>query len=106
MPRLQQYGQGVPTEAIIVLACFGPTVHEVIERTPVKHILLASLGDVFGAIKGPRVTYKSRNVDKRIETLKKFRSLSFRRSTRCTTHWWSSPISRAGRLAPMATRRP
>src|SRR3990167_1009274 len=32
-------------EVIIVLGYFGPTVQEVIERTPVKHILLASLGD-------------------------------------------------------------
>ncbi|OGA82389.1 MAG: long-chain fatty acid--CoA ligase [Burkholderiales bacterium RIFCSPHIGHO2_01_FULL_63_240] len=53
-------------EVIIVLEYFGPTVQEVIERTPVKHILLASLGDVFGAIKGPWVTYKSRNVDKHV----------------------------------------
>jgi len=40
-------------EAIIVLEYFGPTVQEVIDRTPVRHIVLASLGDVFGAIKGP-----------------------------------------------------
>ena len=53
-------------EVIIVLEYFGPTVQEVIDRTPVKHIVLASLGDVFGAIKGPWMTYKSRNVDKHV----------------------------------------
>ncbi len=53
-------------EAIIVLEYFGPTVQEVIGQTPVKHILLAALGDVFGFIKGPLVTYKSRSVDKHV----------------------------------------
>ena len=53
-------------EAIIVLEYFGPTVQEVIDRTPIKHIVLASLGDVFGPIKGPWMTYKSRNVDKHV----------------------------------------
>ena len=53
-------------EAIIVLEYFGPTVQEVIDRTPVKHIVLASLGDVFGPLKGPWMTYKSRKVDRHV----------------------------------------
>ena len=53
-------------EAIIVLEYFGPTVQEVIDSTPVKHIVLASLGDVFGPLKGAWMTYKSRNVDKHV----------------------------------------
>jgi len=53
-------------DVLIVLEYFGPTVQEVIGRTPVRHLLLASLGDVFGPLKGPWVTYKSRNVDKHV----------------------------------------
>ena len=53
-------------DVIIVLEYFGPTVQEVLANTPVKHVLLAALGDVFGLFKGPLVTYKSRSVDKHV----------------------------------------
>jgi long-chain acyl-CoA synthetase len=53
-------------EAIILLENVAPTLQEVVERTPLKHILLASLGDVFGAIKGPWVTFNARHLEKHV----------------------------------------
>jgi len=51
-------------EAIIVLENVAVTLSEVVERTPIKHILLASAGDVFGAIKGALVTFNARHIEK------------------------------------------
>ncbi len=53
-------------EAIILLENVAPTLQEVVARTPVKHILLAALGDVFGAIKGPWVTFNARHLEKHV----------------------------------------
>ena len=51
-------------EAIIVLENVAVTLSEVVDKTPVKHILVAAAGDVFGAIKGPLVTFNARHIEK------------------------------------------
>ncbi|HET6788028.1 MAG TPA: AMP-binding protein, partial [Aquabacterium sp.] len=39
---------------------------EVVEHTPVKHILLSAMGDVFGPVKGPLVTFNNRHIEKQV----------------------------------------
>ncbi len=51
-------------EAIIVLENFASTLAEVIERTPVRHVVLASMGDLLGFWKGQLVNLVVRHVRK------------------------------------------
>jgi long-chain acyl-CoA synthetase len=50
-------------EAIVILENFAHTLDEVLPRTPVKHIVVASLGDLLG-VKGLIVNFVVRNVKK------------------------------------------
>jgi len=50
-------------EAIVILENFAHTLDEVLPRTPVKHIAVASLGDLLG-VKGLIVNFVVRNVKK------------------------------------------
>jgi long-chain acyl-CoA synthetase len=50
-------------EAIVVLENFARTLQEVLPRTPVKHVVLAALGDLLGA-KGAIVNFVVRKVKK------------------------------------------
>jgi long-chain acyl-CoA synthetase len=51
-------------EAIIVLENFAATLEEVIVRTPVRHAVLASMGDLLGFWKGRLVTFAVRHARK------------------------------------------
>jgi long-chain acyl-CoA synthetase len=50
-------------EAIVVLENFAATLQQVIEKTPVKHVVLASMGDLLGG-KGVLVNFVVRNLKK------------------------------------------
>jgi long-chain acyl-CoA synthetase len=50
-------------DAIVILENFAHTLEEVLPRTPVKHIVVASLGDLLG-VKGLIVNFVVRNVKK------------------------------------------
>jgi long-chain acyl-CoA synthetase len=54
------------TEAIIVLENFAPVLAEVIERTSVRHVVLASMGDLLGFWKGRFVTFAVRHLKKMV----------------------------------------
>ncbi|MEO8717417.1 MAG: long-chain-fatty-acid--CoA ligase [Burkholderiales bacterium] len=54
-------------EAIVILENFANTLEEVLPRTPVKHIVVASLGDLLG-VKGLIVNFVVRNVKKMVPT--------------------------------------
>jgi long-chain acyl-CoA synthetase len=49
-------------EAIVVLENFAATLAEVIERTPVRHVVLASMGDLLGFWRGRFVNFAVRHV--------------------------------------------
>ena len=51
-------------EAIIVLENFAPTLEEVIDRTSVRHVVLASMGDLLGFWKGRLVNFAVRHLKK------------------------------------------
>lgn len=51
-------------EAIFILENFAKTLEAVITETKVRHVVLASMGDLLGAAKGPLVNFVVRNVRK------------------------------------------
>ncbi|RQR50134.1 long-chain-fatty-acid--CoA ligase [Burkholderia sp. Bp9125] len=51
-------------EAIVVLENFATTLQQVIARTQVKHVVVASLGDLLGPVKGTVVNFVARRVKK------------------------------------------
>jgi len=52
-------------EVIVILENFAHTLEEVLPRTPVKHVIVASLGDLLG-VKGLIVNFVVRNVKKMV----------------------------------------
>ncbi len=53
-------------QAIVVLENFAGTLEEVIDRTSVKHVVLASMGDLLGFWKGRLVTFAVRHLRKMV----------------------------------------
>ena len=53
-------------EAIVVLENFAGTLEEVIDRTALKHVVLASMGDLLGFWKGRLVTFAVRHLRKMV----------------------------------------
>ena len=51
-------------EAIVVLENFAGTLAEVVERTSVRHVVLAAMGDLLGTWKGQLVTFAVRHIRK------------------------------------------
>ena len=51
-------------QAIIVLENFAGTLEEVIDRTPIRHVVLASMGDLLGFWKGQFVNFAVRHLKK------------------------------------------
>ena len=52
------------SEAIIVLENFAHTLEQVLSKTAVKHIIVASMGEMLGGLKGAIVNFVVRNVKK------------------------------------------
>ena len=53
-------------EAIIVLENFATTVEQVVAQTPVKHVIVATMGDLMGGLKGAVVNFVVRKVKKMV----------------------------------------
>ncbi|GAB3432383.1 long-chain-fatty-acid--CoA ligase [Massilia solisilvae] len=53
-------------EAIVVLENFAHTLEQVIAHTSVKHVVVASMGDLLGTLKGAVVNFVVRNVKKMV----------------------------------------
>lgn len=54
------------SEAIIVLENFATTLEQVLTKTPVKHIVVANMGEMLGGLKGVIVNFVVRNVKKMV----------------------------------------
>ena len=53
-------------EAIIVIENFATTLEKAIANTPVKHVVVASMGDLLGGLKGTLVNFVVRRVKKMV----------------------------------------
>ena len=54
------------SKAIVIIENFGHTLEQCLSNTPVKHVVLASMGDQLGLVKGALVNYVVRNVKKMV----------------------------------------
>ncbi|WP_306394457.1 long-chain fatty acid--CoA ligase [Telluria beijingensis] len=54
------------SEAIIVLENFAHTVQKVMDKTPLRHVVVASMGEMLGGVKGMLVNFVVRNVKKMV----------------------------------------
>ncbi|MDQ2989146.1 MAG: long-chain-fatty-acid--CoA ligase [Pseudomonadota bacterium] len=66
-------------EAIVVLENFATTLEQVIAKTPVKHVVVASMGDMLGAVKGTIVNLVVRKVKKLVPAFSLPASIPFNR---------------------------
>lgn len=57
-------------KAMVIIENFAQTLEQVIERTPVKHVVLTALGDMLGGIKGALVNAAVRHVKKMVPPFK------------------------------------
>jgi long-chain acyl-CoA synthetase len=54
------------SKAIVIIENFANTLQQCIANTPVKHVVLAAMGDMLGTLKGSLVNYVVRNVKKMV----------------------------------------
>ncbi|WP_140629599.1 long-chain-fatty-acid--CoA ligase [Methylibium rhizosphaerae] len=54
------------SKAIVIIENFASTLQQCIASTPVKHVVLAAMGDLLGLLKGSIVNYVVRNVKKMV----------------------------------------
>ncbi len=67
------------SEAIIVLENFATTVEQVVAQTPIKHVIVATMGDMLGLVKGAIVNLVVRKVKKMVPAFSLPGSVSFKR---------------------------
>ncbi|CAG9176514.1 long-chain fatty acid--CoA ligase [Cupriavidus respiraculi] len=53
-------------EAIVILENFAATLQQVLPNTPIRHVVVASMGEMLGALKGAIVNFVVRNVKKMV----------------------------------------
>ena len=80
-------------EAIVVLENFATTVEHVIARTPVKHVIVASMGDLLGTLKGTIVNLVVRKVKKLVPAFSLPGAVSFNRVLREGARLTFTPVT-------------
>lgn len=66
-------------EAIIILENFATTLEHVIAKTSIKHVVVATMGDLLGTIKGSIVNFVVRNVKKMVPAYRLPNAIAFKR---------------------------
>ena len=56
--------------AIVILENFAATLAEVIERTPIRHVVMAAMGDLLGFVYGQWITFAVRHLAKMVPPYK------------------------------------
>jgi long-chain acyl-CoA synthetase len=67
-------------EAIIILENFATTLEQVIAKTNVKHVVVASMGEMLGGLKGLIVNFVVRNVKKMVPAFQLPNAVRFKRA--------------------------
>lgn len=65
-------------EAVFILENFATTLQQVVAKTHVKHIVVASMGDLLGTIKGTLVNFVVRNMKKMVPAFSLPSAISFK----------------------------
>jgi long-chain acyl-CoA synthetase len=64
-------------EAIVILENFACTLESVIQHTQIKHVVIATMGDLLGGVKGAIVNFVVRHVKKMVPTYSLPRAIGF-----------------------------
>jgi long-chain acyl-CoA synthetase len=67
-------------EAIIILENFATTLEQVIGKTKIRHVVIASMGDLLGGLKGMIVNFVVRNVKKMVPAFSLPTAVPFKRA--------------------------
>ena len=67
-------------EAIIILENFATTLEQVVAGTKVRHVVIASMGDLLGGLKGGIVNFVVRNVKKMVPAYQLSNAVPFKRA--------------------------
>jgi long-chain acyl-CoA synthetase len=67
-------------EAITILENFATTLEQVLGKTRIKHIVVASMGEMLGGVKGMIVNFVVRNVKKMVPAFSLPNAVSFKRA--------------------------
>jgi long-chain acyl-CoA synthetase len=67
-------------EAIIILENFATTLEQVVANTKVRHVVIASMGDLLGGLKGGIVNFVVRNVKKIVPAYQLSNAVPFKRA--------------------------
>ncbi|WP_342379712.1 long-chain fatty acid--CoA ligase [Myxococcus stipitatus] len=65
-------------QAIFILENFATTLEQVLDKTPVRHVIVATMGDLMGALKGTLVNFVVRKVKKMVPAFNLPRAVSFK----------------------------
>ena len=66
--------------AIIILENFATTLEQVVAKTKVRHVVIASMGDLLGGLKGGIVNFVVRNVKKMVPAYQLSNAVPFKRA--------------------------
>ena len=73
-------------KAIVILENFAHTLEQVIERTPVKQVVVAAMGDLLGGAKGALVNFVVRNVKKMVPAFELDNAMRFNQVLRAAAN--------------------
>jgi long-chain acyl-CoA synthetase len=79
-------------EAIIILENFATTLEQVIGKTDVKHVVVASMGEMLGGVKGMIVNFVVRNVKKMVPAFSLPNATRFKRALSDGTRMTLKPV--------------
>jgi long-chain acyl-CoA synthetase len=68
------------SKAIVIMENFATTLEQVLDHVPTKHVILATLGDLMGLLKGPLINYVVRNKLKMVPPYSLPHAVPFRRA--------------------------
>jgi long-chain acyl-CoA synthetase len=80
-------------EAIFILENFSTTLEKVIAKTVVKHVVVASMGDMLGTLKGSIVNFVVRNVKKMVPAFSLPNALRFKQVLADSAQMLLQPVS-------------
>jgi long-chain acyl-CoA synthetase len=67
-------------EAIVILENFAATLEQVLAKTMIRHVVVASMGDMLGSVKGMIVNFVVRNVKKMVPAFSLPNALPFKQA--------------------------
>ena len=68
------------SEAIIILENFATTLEQVIRKTKIKHVVVTSMGEMLGGVKGMLVNFVVRNVKKMVPAFSLPQAIRFKQA--------------------------